>query len=129
MLFGLCHDQFRSLVDQTVRAVPIDDHSINAPADHVVDLPRGLHGIGGAVSHVHVIRLSKPKQQMGVDLGGSPGIKQRVNVGLANVPSPKIAIRLGPETIGRARVIGGLSRKRGGWDDIIARPTHHRQGQ
>ena len=34
-----------------------------------------------------------------------------------------------PEIVGSASVIGGLSRESGGWDDIVARPTHYRHGQ
>ncbi len=129
MLFGLCHHHFSGIVDESIRTVPIDDDSIDAPTDHVVNLPRDLRGVGGAVSHAHVIRLSEPKQQMGIDLGGSPGIKQRVNVDLAHVARAKIAVSLAPEVVGRARVVGGLGRESGGWDDIVARPTHHWQGQ
>jgi hypothetical protein len=54
MLFRLGHHQLHGLIRGTARTIPIDDHTIDAAADHVVDLPRDLAGIGRAVADVHV---------------------------------------------------------------------------
>ena len=42
-----------------------DDHAVNAAADHVFDLALHLPGIVRGVSHIHVIRLPEPEQQLG----------------------------------------------------------------
>ena len=53
--FGFRHDHLCGLVLEAIRTVPIDDHAINAAADHVGNLTVDLRRIGGTVAHVHVV--------------------------------------------------------------------------
>ena len=108
-LLSLRHHQLRGLIHRVVRPVPVDDDAIDAAADHVRNLALDLRRVGGAVADIHVVRLAEPQQQVSVDLRRRAGIKQRVNVDLADIPRAAIAIRLGRETVGRAGVVGGLS--------------------
>jgi hypothetical protein len=55
MLFGLLHHELRGLIHGITRPVPIDNHAIDATADHVVYLALDLVRIGGAVADIHVI--------------------------------------------------------------------------
>ena len=45
MLFGLRHDQLSGVVDGIIRPVPVDDHPIDAAADHVRNLVVDLNRI------------------------------------------------------------------------------------
>jgi hypothetical protein len=45
MFLGLSHHQLRSLVDGIVWAVPVNDHAIDAAADHVCDLTLDLRRV------------------------------------------------------------------------------------
>jgi hypothetical protein len=74
MSFRLCHHEFGCLIDGIVWAVPIDNHAINAAADHVGDLVMDLVGIRRTIAHIHVVRAAEPQQQMGIDLGSCTGI-------------------------------------------------------
>ncbi len=60
MSFGLSHHQFRGLVDTIVRAIPVDNHSVNSAADHICDLPMDLFCVRGTVADIHVVRTSEP---------------------------------------------------------------------
>ena len=60
MSFSLGHHQLRSLVDAIVRAIPVDNHSVNSAADHVCDLPVDLVCIRGTVTDIHVVRTTEP---------------------------------------------------------------------
>jgi len=103
------HHQLRRLIFRVVRSVPIDDHAINAAADHVIDLAVNLVWIGRTVAHVHMVRLSEPYHQMGVDLGVVSRVKQSVNVNFADISGAQVPIRLGCKTVSRARVVCSLS--------------------
>ena len=105
MSFRLGHHQFRGLINAVVRAVPVDNHSVNSAADHVRDLAMDLLSIGGAVTYVHVVRSSEPQQQMGVDLGRRAGIEQAVNVDFAYVAGSGIPIALSGKAVGRTCVV------------------------
>ena len=129
MFFRLRHHQLGCLIRRSARTVPVDDHAVDAAADHVVDLAFHLAGVGRAVTDVHVVRASEPDHQVSVDLGRVAGIKQRMNVRLADIPGATVAIGLRDKTVGRAGVIGSLSRKGGGRCNEIARRTHTRCGQ
>jgi len=107
-----CHDEPRGLIDAVARAIPIDHHAIDAAADHICNLAMNLCGVRRAVAHVHVVRLSKPEQQVSVDLRIRAGIQQRMDVGLTYIASARISIRLGDETVGRAGVVRGLCDER-----------------
>ena len=61
MVFRFRHHQLRTLINRIVGAVPVNDHAIDAPADHVVNLPLDLSGIGGAVADIHVLRSAEPR--------------------------------------------------------------------
>ena len=113
MAFGLCHDRLRRLVDEIVWSVPVDNHSINAAADHVINLVLDLRRISGTIADIHMAGLPKPEQQVGIDLRRRSRIKQRVDVDFADVSGSPIAVRLAQETVRRARVVGGLSRESG----------------
>jgi hypothetical protein len=114
MGLGFGHDRQRSLINRVVGTVPVNDYAIDSPADHVVDLALDLPGVRGIVANIHMLGASEPKKQMGIHLGSSARIKQRVDVDLTYISSAAIAIRLLCETVGRAGVVGGLSGKRCG---------------
>jgi hypothetical protein len=116
--FGLLHHQLRCLVDVVAGAIPIDNDAINAAADHIVDLTRDLIGVGGAVAHVHMVRLAEPEEQMGVYLGGCAGVEQGVDIKLAHIARSAVAIRLRLKCISRAGVVRGLRSEGGGRHDV-----------
>jgi len=74
VVFGLCHHQLRSLILKVVGTVPVDDHAINAAADHVINLTLDLRGIGGVVADIHVRRIAKPQEQVSIDFRRRAGI-------------------------------------------------------
>ena len=78
----------RGVVLVVVRAVPVDDHAVDAAADHVGDLAVNLCGVGGAVADVHVVRPAKPHHHMGIDLGGRPGYSNEWTSTLLMLPAP-----------------------------------------
>jgi hypothetical protein len=94
MLLRLGNDEGGSLIADVALSVPIDDDSVNAAADHVVNLPGYLLGIGGTVADIHVIRAPKPQYEVGVDGSGGVGVQQGMNVDLTDIAGAKIAIRL-----------------------------------
>ncbi len=90
--FGFGHDHLCCLVLEGIRTVPIDDHAINAAADHVGNLTVDLCRISGTVAHVHVVRLAKPQHQMRVDFGLQSGTQQGVDIQFTDVSNPAVAI-------------------------------------
>ena len=74
MVFGLRHHQLRSLIFGVVGTVPVDDHAVDAAADHVINLALDLRGIGGVVADVHVRRVAKPQEQVSIDFRRRAGI-------------------------------------------------------
>lgn len=112
MIFSLGHHQLGALVDRIVRPVPVNDHAIDATADHIINLPLDLRGIGGAVADIHVVRPSEPQQQMGINFRRRARIQQRVNVNLAHIARASVGVRLSRKTIRCTGVIGGLSGQR-----------------
>ena len=50
---------------------------------------------------VHMVRLSEPYHQMGVDLGVVSRVKQSVNVNFADISGAQVPIRLGCKTVSR----------------------------
>src|SRR6201988_1216426 len=128
MLFGLVHDQLCGLIDEVVGTVPVDDDAVNAAADHVGDLAMNLRRIVGAVANVHVVGLSKPQQQVRVDLGRRARIKERVNIHFADVGGAQITVRLIRKTFRGAGVIDELSGKSCGGHYEISGRTHNRDG-
>src|SRR5437879_1367775 len=105
MSFGLSHHQFRGLVDAIVRAVPVDNHSINSPADHVCDLPVDLFCVRGIVTDIHVVRTSEPEQEMGVHLGSRARVEQTMNVDLTHIACSGVPIALGQKAVGCTCVV------------------------
>ncbi len=108
MSFRLCHDQFGCLVDAVVRAVPIDNHAIDAAADHVHNLAMNLSRVCGTIADIHVVGLTKPKHEMGVNLRRCTRVEQGMDVHFAHVAAPEVAIALADKAVGCTCVIGGL---------------------
>lgn len=93
MGFGLCHDLQSGLIQSIARSIPVEDHAIDAPVDHVVNLALNFGGIGGVVADVHVVRLAEPEDHVGINFRSRTGVKQRVDINLAHIPGAEIAIR------------------------------------
>ena len=130
MALRLRHHQLCRLIDGIVLSVPIDDHSIDSTAHHVVNLTLHLRRIRGAVAYIHVVRSPEPQQQMGINLRRRPRVKQSVNVNLAYVSRASIVIRLSRKAICRASVVGSLGRQScGGYDVRGAGQTEGRYSQ
>jgi hypothetical protein len=106
--FGLVHHKLRGLIRCAARPIPIDHDAIDAPADHVADLPLDLGGVGGAVADVHVIGSAEPEHQVGIDPGRGARVKQRADTYLAHASRTEIPVRLRREGIGGAGVVGSL---------------------
>lgn len=105
MLFGFRHHQLRGLVRVILIAVPVDNDSINTAADHVRDLRVNLRRIVRAVTDIDVNRVSPPGHKVGDDLGIVSGIEQAVDVYLADVAGPDVAVGLRSEAICCAGVV------------------------
>ena len=91
-VFSFLHHQLGGAVDLVVRSVPDHDHSVDAAADHVRDLPLDLGRIGRTVTDVDVAGLAEPEHQMSEDLGLGPGVEQGVNVQLAYVGCAQVSV-------------------------------------
>jgi hypothetical protein len=76
MFFGFGHDQFGGVINAVVGTVPIDDDSIDSPADHVFDLALHLSGIVRVVAHIHVVGATEPQHQVSVDFGVCSRVEQ-----------------------------------------------------
>src|ERR1700691_283342 len=113
------HNLLCGLVDRVTLSVPVDDYAINAAAHHIVNLALHLRRICLAVADIHMARTTEPQNHMGIHLGGSPRIKQRVDIDLAYIPSALVVVRLLRKAVGRTRVVRGLSGKGCGGDYII----------
>ena len=115
MAFRLGHHQLRRLVDRVVGPVPVDNRSIDAAADHVVNLTFDLRRIRLAVIDIHVPRIPEPKNHVRINLRRSAGIKQGVHVHLTYISRATIVVRLSLKGVCRARIVRDLSREcRGG---------------
>ncbi len=99
------HYVLRSLVDGIAGPVPVDNHAIDAAADHVVNLTLGLRRVRLAVTNIHVVRLTEPKNHVSINLGRGPRVKQGVNVNLTYVSRASIVIRLSRKGVRGAGVI------------------------
>lgn len=60
MVLRSCHDKLGRSINSIPRPIPVDNHSVNSAAYHIVDLALDLGRIGLAVTDVHVIGLAKP---------------------------------------------------------------------
>ena len=129
MSFCLGHYQLGRIIDAVVGAVPVNDHAVDSPADHVRDLIVDLPGVIRVIPDVHVIRTAEPKQQMGVNLRIRSRIKQRVYVDLADVCRAGIAVALVLERVRRAGIIRDLCRQGGCRYDGVCRHAHSCQRQ
>lgn len=92
MFFGLRHNQLGGLIYGIVGTVPIKNHTIDTTAHHIVDLILDLGRARGTVADVHVVRLPKPQNHVGIDLGGRARIEQRMDINFTDVPGAAIAI-------------------------------------
>jgi len=115
MRFSLRHDLQSSLIQKIPRPIPVEDHAIDAAADHVINLSFDLVWIGGVIANVHVARFTEPENHVGVDLCGRAGVEQGVDVDLAHVPGTKVAVREGLKAVCGTCVVRCLSGKRCGW--------------
>jgi hypothetical protein len=109
MAFRRRHHQLRSLIDGIFRPVPVDNHSIDPAAHHVVNLALHLRHVGLAITDVHVVRLPEPKNHVGINLGRRARIEQSVDIDLTDIACAPIVVALCRKSICRAGVIGGLS--------------------
>ncbi len=96
-------------------SVPINDHTIDAAADHVFNLSLYLCRIVRVVSHIHVASLAEPEQVMRENLSRISRIKKGMNVDLAHITCAQVAVGLAGEIVRRAGVVRGLRGKRRGW--------------
>ncbi len=108
MGLGLRHDLQRRLIQRIPGSIPIEDHTIDSTAHHVINLIGNFGGVGRVISDVHMVRLSEPQDHVGVNLRRIARIKQVVNVDLADISCAEVAIRKAGERIRGAGVIGGL---------------------
>jgi len=113
------HDQLRGFVDRVTLSVPVDDYAINAAAHHIVNLALHLRRSRLTVAHIHMARTAEPQNHMGIELGCSSRIEQRVNVDLAYISRALVIVRLRRKAIGRARVVRGLSGEGCGRNHIV----------
>ena len=118
MALGRRHHQLGCLVDGIAGAIPVNDRTVDAAADHVVDLTLYLRRVRLTVADVHVVRPAEPKNHVSVNLGRGARIKQSVNVNFAYISGASIVIRLRSKAVCRARVVCGLSGESGGWHHI-----------
>jgi hypothetical protein len=109
MRLGLRHNLECRLIHGIAWPIPVENHSVDTAADHVVDLGRNFCRIGGVVSDVHVVRLAEPENHVRINLRGRARVEQRVNIHLAHISGAEIAVRQGRKTVRRACVVGGLS--------------------
>lgn len=122
--FCLRHNQLSCVIDAVVRPVPVDDHSIDAAADHVCNLAVNLGRIVRSVPDIHVVRTAEPQHQVSVDFGRRTWVQQSMNIDFADVVGPHIPIRLVIETVGRTRVVCLLVSQRGGRNNRSLRGAH-----
>ncbi len=120
MVLRFFHYQLGGLVNAVIGSVPVKDHSIDAPADHVRDLPVHLGGIGRTVPYVHMIRSAEPEHEVSVDLCLFSRIQQRMHVYFADVARSKISVGLGSKTICSAGIVLRLQREGGGGNYVVA---------
>lgn len=76
MSFRLGHHQLRRVINAVVGAIPINDHAIDSPADHIRNLIVYLSCVIRVVADVHVIRAAEPEQKMRVNRGVRSRIEQ-----------------------------------------------------
>ena len=115
MLFGFCHHRQRSLVGERVsKSVPVDDHAINAAADHVRNLTMDLRRILRAVPDVHMARIAKPGHQMRVHLAARTRIQEGMDIQLAGIAGTHISVALRLKGTRRTSIVGGFCLKSGG---------------
>ena len=125
MRLSFRHDKLCSPVDAVVRAVPIDNHAVDSPADHVRDLIVDLRRICGTVANADVARPTKPQKQMSVNLGGRARIQQGMYVHFADVAGAQIAIGLADKIVGGAGVVRRLRSQGCGWHNVVVQPRTH----
>jgi hypothetical protein len=115
MIFRLSHNQSSGLIDSVIRTVPINDHSVDPSADHVLDLAFDLCGVGRTIPNIHVIGLSEPKKQVRVHFRRRARIEKSVDINVTYIPRPNISVWLRDERVGRARVVRSLRGECGRW--------------
>ena len=114
--FRRCFDvQRRRVVVGILGAVPVDDETINAATDGIGYLGVDHGRIGFiAKSDADVTRAVPPRHVVGKYFRGCTGIKQRVNINLADVPWLDIAVGGAGETTGEIGVVSSFLGERGG---------------
>lgn len=76
MTLRFCHYEFGGVVFAVVRTVPVNDHAVDAAADHIGDLLMNLSGVRGVVANAHVVRSSEPHHHVRINFGGRRWIEQ-----------------------------------------------------
>jgi hypothetical protein len=110
MGFGFGHHDLGGLIDRAARAIPINNHAIDAASDHVCDLLLDLRRIRRVVADVHVIGTAEPEHQVGEYLGIGPGVEQGMDVELADIALSQVAVGLAGKAVGCAGVVRSLGR-------------------
>ena len=115
MLFDFRHYRQRGLIGEGIsKPVPVDDHTIDAAADHVRDLTVNLRRILGVVADVHMTWIAKPGHQMRYHLAARARIQECMDVQLAGICGAHISVALRLESIRRAGIVGSFGLKSGG---------------
>jgi hypothetical protein len=115
MLFDFCHHRQRGLIGECVsESVPVDDHTVNAAADHVRDLPVNLRRILRVVTDIHVAWVAKPGHQVRVYLAARARIQERMDIHLTGISGAHISVALRLKSIGRAGIVRSFGLKGGG---------------
>lgn len=105
MSFRLGHHQLRGVINAVVCPIPVNDHAIDASADHVCNLVVDLPCVIRVVPDAHMIRAAEPEQQMRINLGIRSRIEQRMHVNLADVRRARIAVALIRKALRRAGIV------------------------
>ena len=112
MLLDFRHYRQRSLIGESVaKSIPVNDHPVDAAADHVRDLTMDLCWILRAVTDAHMARIAEPGHQMRVYLGVRTWIQERMDIQLAGIAGTHISIALRLESTCRTSIVGGFGLK------------------
>jgi hypothetical protein len=115
MLFDFRHYRQRGFVGECIsESIPVDDHTINAAADHVRDLTVNLRWILRVVTHIHMTWIAKPGHQMRYDFAARARIQKSMNIQLAGISGAHISVALRLKSIRRAGIVRSFRLEGGG---------------
>src|SRR6185312_12978377 len=98
---------------QLAAAVPVNDYSIEPPANHVRDLLVDLQRIIGAVTNINVITEAEPWHEMGVKLHSRSRIKQSCRRDFTDISTCDITVFQTAEAVRCTGIVGGFSSQGG----------------